>query len=51
MGISMERSEKARDSKPDVRALAEALAGARDAAALRAALAHTDLDKLTANDV
>jgi FkbH-like protein len=42
--------ERSRDSKPDVRALAEALAGARDAAGLRAALAHVDLDKLTAND-
>jgi FkbH-like protein len=50
MGISMGTPEKARDSKPDVRALAETLAGARDAAVLRAALAHTDLDKLTAND-
>jgi FkbH-like protein len=46
----MERLDRPRDSKPDVRALAEALAGARDAAALRAALAHVDLDKLTAND-
>jgi FkbH-like protein len=42
--------ERPRDSKPDVRALAEALAGARDAAALRAALAHAEIDKLTAND-
>jgi FkbH-like protein len=46
----MERLERPKDSKPDVRALAEALAGARDAGALRAALAHTDLEKLTAND-
>jgi FkbH-like protein len=44
----MERQQ--RDSKPDVRALAEALAVAKDPAALRAALAHTELDKLTAND-
>jgi len=42
--------EKQRDSKPDVRALAEALAAAQTPGALRAALAHTELDKLTANE-
>lgn len=42
--------ERPRDSKPDIRALAEGLTGARDAAALRLALAGVDLDKLTAND-
>lgn len=42
--------ERPRDSKPDIRALGEAVAGARDAAALRAALAGVEPDKLTAND-
>jgi FkbH-like protein len=42
--------ERSRDSKPDVRALAEALATAKDPGDLRAALAHAELDKLTAND-
>jgi len=42
--------ERPRDSKRDIRALAEALAAAQSPAALRAALAQTELDKLAAND-
>jgi FkbH-like protein len=42
--------EKSKDSKPDVRALAETLAAAHDAGALRAALAAVDPDKLTATE-
>jgi FkbH-like protein len=42
--------EKSKDSKPDVRALAETLAATHDAGALRAALAAVDPDKLTATE-
>jgi FkbH-like protein len=41
--------DRPRDSKPDIRAIAENLGGAT-AAGLRAALASVDLERLTAND-
>lgn len=43
--------DRPRDSKLEIRAVAEVLAGAPDAAALQRALAPVDLDKLSANDV
>jgi FkbH-like protein len=42
--------ERSKDSKPDPKAIAEALASAREAAALERALAGLDLDRLSAND-
>ncbi len=48
MGTSMDRP---RDSKLDIKAVAEALAAAPDGAALQRALGPLDLDKLPANDV
>jgi FkbH-like protein len=43
--------DRLRDSKPEPRAVAEALAKAPDAAALQRALLPLDLEKLTTNDV
>ena len=43
--------DRPRDSKLDIRALAETLAAAPDAAALQRALAPVEIEKLAANDV
>ncbi|HEY0510892.1 MAG TPA: HAD-IIIC family phosphatase [Thermoanaerobaculia bacterium] len=43
--------DRPRDSKLEIRAVAEALAAAPDAAALQRALAPVELEKLSANDV
>ena len=47
----MTTMERPRDSKQDIRAVAEALAAAPDGAALQRTLGSLDLDKLSANDV